>query len=151
MRSFFIAFLLYFGILPTTLAVAADKQDDISGTWSLERYFVDGQQNQSEWGATYEFSGKTLIVRAKLRTTENEEVTTKREGTFALDPEKTPAEVDLSFNDKDGRVVDRGIYTYRKDRLHIWCFTRGGGRPTQKDMAGGEGISELFLKRTRGK
>ena len=76
-------------------------------------------------GVRFVFEGNKLHIKETKA-----KGTSTSTGTFAIDPKKEPAEIDLKSEDKGADTVESpGIYMFDKDgRLHI-CFVKG--KPTR--------------------
>src|SRR5262245_20635958 len=116
--------------LLATALVAADKPDEaikkekekLEGIWVAESVTVKGKANDKLKGATFNFSGDKVKM---------EFAGTKQEGTYSIDPTKSPKHIDLTFV-RDGRKdLDRGIYQLDGDTLKL-CV-RGGTRKFDRE------------------
>ena len=113
-----------------TALVAADKPDEatkkekekLEGTWVAESVTVKGKSNDKLKGATFNFAGDKVKMEFDGK---------KQEGTYAIDPTKSPKHIDLTF-ERDGRKdLDRGIYQLDGDTLKL-CM-RGGSRKVDRE------------------
>jgi uncharacterized protein (TIGR03067 family) len=121
----------YVGLtLLATVLVAGDAPDEavkkekqkLQGTWVAESVVVKGKANEKLQGAKFNFSGDKVTMEFDGK---------KQEGTYAIDPTKSPKHIDLTFL-RDGRKdVDRGIYQIEGDTLKM-CV-RGGYRKFDRD------------------
>jgi uncharacterized protein (TIGR03067 family) len=113
-----------------TVLIAADNPDEatkkekekLEGTWVAESVVVKGKANERLKGATFNFSGDKVKMEFDGK---------KQEGTFKIDPTKSPKHIDLTF-ERDGRKdLDRGIYQLEGDTLKL-CM-RGGSRKVDRE------------------
>jgi uncharacterized protein (TIGR03067 family) len=121
----------YIGLaLLATVLVAADAPDEaakkekqkLQGTWVAESVVVKGKANEKLKGATFNFSGDKVKMEFDGK---------KQEGTYTIDPTKSPKHIDLIF-ERDGRKdLDRGIYQLEGDTLKL-CM-RGGSRKVDRE------------------
>jgi uncharacterized protein (TIGR03067 family) len=128
----------------------AKKKDQelIQGTWTSTKLEFQGKESDSKDAMKWVFKD------AKLMNVKDGK--TMVEGTFKLDPDKNPKEIDIvitfdAFERKTGKEAAkedknvRGVYTIEGDTLKIALGPRGGKRNTKFS---GEGENRLmYFKR----
>jgi uncharacterized protein (TIGR03067 family) len=134
------------GLLLATCIVACMRkekrpmsdQEQIQGTWVLEAAERNGKATPEEVARHIRlvFDGDKLRTKNKDRVTEAE---------FRLNPDTTPAEIDL---DMDGQV-GRGIYVLQGNSLKIVHGEVGHARPTEFAAPEGSGLTLLVLRHDR--
>jgi uncharacterized protein (TIGR03067 family) len=112
-------------------------QQKIQGTWTLVSVERNGKPLPDEVIQHIKliFAGDKLTTQSKDR---------KTEGTFKLDSNKTPKEIDL---DMDGHI-GKGIYQLDGDNLKIVHGEVGDARPQDFPRAG-SGLTVLVGKREK--
>jgi uncharacterized protein (TIGR03067 family) len=106
----------------------------LQGTWVEEsRGAGDGKKvaENDRWKLVFEGDKATWVDRGK-----------DREGTFALDPDRKPKEIDLTL----GSLVLNGIYELKGDTLKtLWRENDRGGLPKTFDPK--EGLLIVLKKK----
>jgi internalin A len=141
-----------FFIVVTGLLLAADEPNDaaakkesekLSGTWKAITVERDGQPDGAAQNAivTYTAEGKLTVKFAEG---------TRGEGTYRLDPSKTPKRMDytLSFGTNKGEP-HKGIYSLEGDTLKICGSEPGKPRPKEFATKADSGRVLLVLKREK--
>jgi uncharacterized protein (TIGR03067 family) len=138
-------------ILAAGLAVAADTPKGaakelakLQGTWNVVAVEVDGQRLPAETT-----KGWKLVIKDNKYTFEAGKAST--EGTYRLDPAKTPKAIDATrTNGPDKGKTLLGIYQLDGDRL-LMCFAEPGqkNRPASFVLKKGAGLRMYVLKRAR--
>jgi uncharacterized protein (TIGR03067 family) len=101
---------------------AKKEKQEIQGTWVAESVVVKGKANEKLKGAKFNFSGDKVTMEFDGK---------KQDGTYTIDPTKSPKHIDLTF-ERDGRKdLDRGIYQLEGDTLKL-CM-RGGSRKVDRE------------------
>jgi uncharacterized protein (TIGR03067 family) len=107
---------------------ADDDVKKLQGTWTIVSIEVDGAKptgpkvDEVLKTGTLTFDGNTLQTKFPMKSDK---------GTFKLDPDKKPKQIDVEFEGrgKNGKP-DLGIYEFDGETLKL-CFVSGGGpRPT---------------------
>lgn len=120
-------------VLALTAAAADEKKDvpkelaPFQGTWKVVEAAADGKSEAKDKlpNLQFTFEGEKLSIREGTNTPDT--------GSFAVDPKKEPATIDLT-NPKGEKVV--GIYKFEKDGKLTLCFVKG------KDAARPKGFDE---------
>jgi uncharacterized protein (TIGR03067 family) len=117
---------------------AAKERKKFAGTWVVHSFRQDGKTTDAKGfaGYVYEFEG-TACVHGN---------TSKRRFLMALEPQKSPKEMDLRT---DLAETDRAIYKWEGDDLVLCVDTSGKSRPTTFDAPAGAKVYLLTLKRPR--
>jgi uncharacterized protein (TIGR03067 family) len=125
------------------MLLAADKKaEELIGTWTVESVIVDGTADNNLTGSfTFMAGGKmTAVIRDE-----------KHNGTYTIDPSKTPKVLDLIPGDGDdaGKTY-QAIYVIDGDTLKI-CggATPGDARPTEVSSKEGSKQMLITLKREK--
>ena len=103
----------------------SDKET-LQGTWLL----VSEERNGEKLPKEKIQGGKFIFADDKITWLAEQETVT-RKGTFTIDPEKKPKEIDLTFGD----ITVKGIYELKGNTLKVVIAERG--RPTEFDSTGG--------------
>ena len=118
---------------------ASKEREKFLGTWAVHSFEENGTTKSADKfkGYTYAFAGTACDHGDK----------TKTRFLFALDPEKTPAHIDLRI---DLGSTDLGIYKLEGDTLTL-CIKPGkdGPRPDKFESPEGSGTYVLTLKRQK--
>jgi RNA polymerase sigma-70 factor (ECF subfamily) len=111
-------------LLGATLTQEKDKSDKgrLQGTWLP----VSGEKNGKKMPKEKYQDGKMVFAGNKV-TLQTQAGEQEREGTFTLDPDKDPREIDLTF----GTQTHQGIYELKGTTLKVVFMERG--RPTDFD------------------
>jgi uncharacterized protein (TIGR03067 family) len=121
------------------LAAGGDAQAErkkFEGTWTVESVREVGKDVREEFkDTTFTFAGDKITIR---KGGEGEE------GTFRIDPGKTPRQIDVIF---EGKTVD-GIYAFEGGKLKL-CTAKKGERPTEFKSAAGSKTALFVLKRVK--
>jgi RNA polymerase sigma-70 factor (ECF subfamily) len=102
---------------------AKSDKDLLQGTWVEESRGADGEKvaEEKRWKLVFDGDQVTWSDRGK-----------EREGTFTIDPEQKPKEIDLSLNSPT--LVLTGIYELKDDTLKtLWREADRGGLPKTFD------------------
>jgi RNA polymerase sigma factor (sigma-70 family) len=102
----------------------SDK-DALHGTWLLVSEERNGKKLPAE-----KIKGSKMVFADGKFTWQGEVGTQEREGTFTIDPEKNPKEIDLTFR----TITLQGIYELKGNRLKLVIAERG--RPSEFDSTG---------------
>jgi len=109
---------------PLAAAVAEEKvksdKDRLQGTWLP----VSGEKNGKKMPKEKYQDGKMVFAGNKV-TLQVQAGEQEREGTFTLDPDKDPREIDFTF----GEQTHQGIYELKGTTLKVVFMERG--RPTE--------------------
>jgi uncharacterized protein (TIGR03067 family) len=138
--------VLKLGILVLSLGVlaAADDQDKkdgdgIKGTWALSAVTDNGQ------GADETFIKQT---KAKFEDKAYSQIVagmTVEEGTYKLDPDKTPRTIDFIIETgQDKGKTQLGVYEVDGDTLKF-CVTKSGSAVRPKDFNAKEGSNQMLF------
>jgi RNA polymerase sigma factor (sigma-70 family) len=114
---------------PAVLAAKAEEpksdKELIQGTWIP----VSGEQNGEKLAKEKLEGGKMVLTEGKL-TLQVLENGAAREGTYTIDPDKKPKEIDMTF----GNATMMGLYELKGTTLKVVMTERG--RPSDFDSAG---------------
>jgi RNA polymerase sigma-70 factor (ECF subfamily) len=115
---------------PPSVVAAADEKaksdrELIQGTWIP----VSGEQN-GEQLAKEKFEGGKMVLTEDKITLQVLENGAAREGTYTIDPDKKPKEIDMTF----GNATMMGLYELKGTTLKVVMTERG--RPSGFDSAG---------------
>jgi RNA polymerase sigma factor (sigma-70 family) len=114
---------------PFVLAATAEEpksdKELIQGTWIP----VAGEQNGEKLAKEKLEGGKMVLMEGKL-TLQVMESWPAREGTYTIDPDKKPKEIDMTF----GNATMMGLYELKGTTLKVVMAERG--RPSDFDSAG---------------
>jgi RNA polymerase sigma factor (sigma-70 family) len=117
---------------------AKSDKDLLQGTWVEEsRGAGDGEKvaEEKRWKLVFDGDKVTWLERGK-----------EREGTFTIDPEQKPKEIDLSMNSPTLTLT--GIYELKDDTLKtLWRENDRGGLPKTFDAK--EGVLIVFKKQKK--
>ena len=128
---------------------AGDKDHDrMQGTWVLTKLEVDAKDAPKTTSDTnWIFKGEKLKNVREGKTT--------FEGTFKLQPTKSPAQIDIMITAAAGEnekklvgMTTKGIYSFDGETLKLCLGATGGDRPA-KFSTEGEGYRVLYLKRSK--
>jgi uncharacterized protein (TIGR03067 family) len=139
-------------LISLALAVGAPGKDpagkdppSIVGEWVGEKAVAGGKEKPvPEGGITFTFAadGKLTVKEGPREKADT--------GSYKIDPQKSPAELDIipPEDKKEGPI--QGIYKLDGDTLTI-CFGRGtgGGRPTKFESPEGSETILMTLKRMK--
>jgi uncharacterized protein (TIGR03067 family) len=135
---------LAFLALAASLALADDKKDgkELRGTWTAVGHFgADGKltavAEDDPRHFTFEFGADKLVTKLKKRSIE---------GTYKLDPSKSPRQIDVVRRRGGEELTFKGIYAVEKGRLKVCLAGAGNDRP--KEFKAGKNIEfAVELKR----
>jgi uncharacterized protein (TIGR03067 family) len=118
--------ILMIGFVPG----CADTSDNgkILGTWKVVVAEEDGEKAPSE-----KFRKWTIVFTTENKVTVNEGGGPE-EGTFSLDPSKSPKEIDLKFKRPGGEDTVKALYSIDGDELKI-CGPSAKDRPRPKEIS----------------
>jgi uncharacterized protein (TIGR03067 family) len=134
------------------LMVAADdpkdavkkEYDKFDGTWKMESFTVDGKPAPIE-----SFAEFRMTLKGETFATVTPEG--KTNGTYKVDPSKSPKTIDITFTGGplDG-VTMLGVYKLDGDTYTV-CIPAGGGNERAKELASkpGSGLILEVLKRVK--
>ena len=121
------------------LLIETDYQR-LSGTWLLSSGVVDGQPVPED------IRKKTRLVttRDKFTVSTGTQTGTSEEGTFTIDPTKTPKTWDYTITEGPEKgLLTLGIYELKGDELTL-CYVEGGDKARPTEFAvGGKGGEQL--------
>ena len=106
---------------------AKSDRELIQGTWVA----VSGERNGEKLNEFQLKNWEEMVFKDDKFTREGGE---KKEGTFKLDPSKTPKEIDLVLTVKGQDTTWPGIYELKGDKLKL---ALNPDRPTEFDSKGG--------------
>jgi uncharacterized protein (TIGR03067 family) len=141
--------ILAIGVLAATgLAAAADAGADVKkemktleGTWVRVSAETNGKEAPKEAtkGITMTFAGDKFS--SKMADTGR-----VIEGTFRIDPSKSPKEYDATASPARKELTTIGIYQFDGDRLKV-CYTpEGGKRPKEFSTKAGTDDHPVYLE-----
>lgn len=120
------------------------KEDDLEGTWVLDRLKINGEEVTLVNGegrtlyVTLSFSGRTVIAI-------DHDLGQTKTGRFSVRLAEGTRELDFDWN---GEKPVKAVYTCRNGELSIWAFAANGARrPTRKDIQHRDGIRQEILRR----
>jgi uncharacterized protein (TIGR03067 family) len=129
-------------LLLAVIALAAQPnalekdQKALEGKWNVVSHIKDGQDRLKELGkTTVTFDGNKISIAHDNGNTED--------ATFALDPNKTPKEIDI-LPGKDQKVF--GIYEVKDNELKV-CFRDPDSNERPKQFVADKNSSLVTLKR----
>ncbi len=108
----------------------ADHPDygKIQGTWKVVAVENDGVKAPSEplkrWTIVFKTGNKVFVNKGGV----------PEEGTFTLDPSKSPKEIDLTLERPGGDDTVKAVYTLEGDELKI-CGPSAKDRPRPKEIS----------------
>jgi uncharacterized protein (TIGR03067 family) len=130
-----------------SLTRAADEKADaekelkkFEGTWVTVSAETNGKEAAKDElkGLTMTFQGPRFV----LKMADTDRVI---EGTFKVDPSKTPREYDATATVAGKKLTTVGIYEFDGDKLKV-CYTpEGGKRPREFSSKGGTDEHPVFL------
>jgi uncharacterized protein (TIGR03067 family) len=147
MRS--LVFVLMFA---PALVMAADdpkgavkkEYDRFEGTWKMESFTVDGKPAAMEGFVDFK-----MTLKGDTFTTVSSEG--KTNGTYTIDPSKSPKTIDIKFTGGplDGLTM-QGVYELEGDTYKV-CLPGGGKKDRPKELASKEGSGLVLevLKRVK--
>jgi RNA polymerase sigma factor (sigma-70 family) len=106
----------------------SDKEA-LQGTWLQVSEERNGEKLPEE-----KIKGGKMVFADDKVTWQGEPETRAREGTFTIDPDKKPKEIDLTFSS----ITLKGIYELKGNTLKVVIAERG--RPTEFDSTAGGGL-----------
>jgi uncharacterized protein (TIGR03067 family) len=127
---------------------AKKDQEAMQGTWKVSKYLAGGKEQASDLAKKI----TVLIVGDKLTLKLENDIV--GEGTFKLDPGKTPKEMDMTtVSGSDKGQVRKGIYEIDEDTLKI-CFNVTEAAKTQRPASfdaakAGTAIDLMILQRVK--
>ena len=129
------------GALLSSYALADDNKDveKLAGDWAVVTTDHHGRKvtedERSRPIVTFKDNQMTVLRNGDIRP-----------GTFKIDPNKTPAQIDvtLGYGPDKGKTFE-GIYQLDGDQLKLCVRDKGAGRPVE--FKGGEGLLFVTLKR----
>ncbi len=137
-------------LIGLSLAVAAPVTKDakkdapsIVGEWDGIKALIGGMDMpvpKGGIGIAFAADGKATLREGDRAKAE--------EVTYAIDPKKSPAHIDLVPPAKEKEPTLFGIYKIEKDELTI-CMTMGGERPTKFESPAGSQIMLMTFKRAK--
>ncbi len=150
--SITIAFGMFGLVLAVGGLVAADAQEDakkdlkkMQGTWLLVSGERDGKKFTEE-----EIKQSKLIIKGNTYSIPKREVGTSQEGTFKIDPSKTPKETDSTTGSgPDKGIVWLGIYELEDDTHKVCLAPPGKDRPKEFSAKSGSGHILQVWKRAK--
>jgi RNA polymerase sigma factor (sigma-70 family) len=120
----------------------ADKKEDkdmIQGTWNLVSLELGGKQAPEEQvkaaDASLAFDGEKVTLAGKGQ---------KKEGIFRLDPDKSPKEIDLVFDDE----TIKAVYLLEGNALKVSRSQDPGARPAGLATKEGDTTALMVFKKT---
>jgi uncharacterized protein (TIGR03067 family) len=128
--------LLAIPLLALAGGEGAKDSKKIQGTWVLAEAEINGQTGRAEDRANlvWSFDGDKYAIKYKSDIQE--------EGTFKLDPDKTPRAFDkVAMSGTDKGKSYPGIYKFVNEELVV-CFSRDA-RP--KEFTGKAGSGQIFM------
>jgi len=124
-------------ILVGTCAVADSDLEKLQGKWTIESFLYNGNPVEMMKEGTRHFKEEKYMLVPKSGD--------GIEGTFKIDPEKKPKEIDLTVN---GRIL-KGIYELDGDNLKLSYSLTGGERPTEFESKPDSGTTLIVHKRAK--
>jgi uncharacterized protein (TIGR03067 family) len=119
------------------------EYDRFEGTWVMESFTVDGTPTPIE-----NFANFRMTLKGEKFSTISEEG--KTDGTYKIDPTKTPKTIDITFKGGplDGMTM-LGVYELEGDTYKV-CLPAGGKeRPKELASKPGSGLILEVLKRVK--
>ncbi len=121
-------------------ATLADQRR-LQGAWRVISGAVGGQPRGAEENARWTIAGATIVMELEERL----------EGTFTLDPSKSPRRIDIVAASSDGAQPEEihGVYELRGDDLSVCLGSGDEPRPVNLHSSPGTGQVSFVLKRER--
>jgi len=133
---FVVALTLFAGILHGALADET-KEPEIAGVWEVERVEFGG-------AAIDGLKGARLVLAADGKKTFTLPSGVVETGTYSIDTQKSPREIDSTTEGKAG--TQHGIYIVEGDVLKM-CLSSQGARPAEFATKQGSDLLLIILKR----
>lgn len=140
-------------VLALTVCVPGLRAEDkaavlkkLQGTWRI----VSGTIDEDKLGEAQVLGGTLVIegTKYKMRNKKGEDPTMPADvGTFAIDPSKTPAQIDLTYDFLGSPTTGKGIYALDGDSLKICYDFTTENRPGNFEAKKGQ--VTLVLKREK--
>jgi uncharacterized protein (TIGR03067 family) len=126
-------------IKPTEAALK--EMTKLDGKWKFNKIVLDGKT--IDFGSEWQFKGEKVVeLFGGLQ---------RRAGVIRLDPEKSPKEIDVNFNDgKGGGMTGKflGVYELDGDKLTI-CLGTDGNRPSELESKPDSKSMQIVFQRTK--
>jgi uncharacterized protein (TIGR03067 family) len=147
---FLLAAVALAGLCVPRAAAADDDLKKLLGTWAIVSVEVDGRKPTGERAdeiiktSTITFDGNTIQTKFPMKSDK---------GTFKLDPDKKPKQIDSTFEGRGKNAKpDLGINEFDGETLKLCIVSSGGPRPKEfKTSKQDQGEAVYFVLKKKAK